>query len=136
MAYTPKGAIALPNPVGTAPGSQLKREKTLIICLPGVPAEMQAIFKKYVYNNLAKLSGQAQHRVSINVQGIDEATLAPFLKRLTRKFRGLDVRSYPSGKGIKGRIRVLLVAPTAAEVEGAKETLNKWLSDLRLSSSH
>ena len=135
MAYTPKGAIALPNPVGTAPGIQLKQEKTLIICLPGVPAEMRAIFKKYVYNNLAKLSGKAQHRVSINVQGIDEATLAPFLERLTRKFQGLDVRSYPSGKGIKGRIEVLLVAPTAAEVEDAKETLNKWLSELRLSSS-
>ncbi|KUO39326.1 MAG: hypothetical protein AVW06_04125 [Hadesarchaea archaeon DG-33-1] len=135
MAYTPRGAIALPNPVGTAPGIQLKQEKTLIICLPGVPAEMRAIFKKHVHKNLMKLSGQVQHRVSINVQGIDEATLAPLLERLARKFRGLDVRSYPSGKGIRGRIGVLLVSPTAAEVKDAKETLNKWLSEFRLSSS-
>jgi len=134
MAYIPSGTIALPNPVGTAPSIQLMQGKTLIICLPGVPAEMRTIFKKYVHGNLVKLNRHALHRVSINVRGIDESTLAPFLDRLARKFRRLEVRSYPSGKGMKGRIKVMLVASTAAEAENAKTALNKWINEFRSSS--
>jgi len=135
MALIPDGATALPNPVGTAPGIQLKQGKTSIICLPGVPAEMRAIFTKYVRGDLIKLSGRALHHVSIDVRGIDEATLAPFLEQLKKKFRRLDVRSYPSGKGMKGRIKVMLVASTSAEAKDAEETFNGWLNKLRLSSS-
>jgi len=135
MALIPDGATALPNPVGTAPGIQLVQGGTLIICLPGVPAEMRAIFTKYVRGGLVKLGRQAQHRVLIDVRGIDEATLAPFLERLAKKFPRLDVRSYPSGKGVKGRIRVMLVASAAAEAKGAEKTFYRWLNKLRLSSS-
>jgi molybdenum cofactor synthesis domain-containing protein len=133
MAFIPDGATALPNPVGTAPGIRLMQGKTLIICLPGVPAEMRAIFTKYVRGDLVKF-GQAQHRVSIDVRGIDEATLAPLLERLAKKFPRLDVRSYPSGKGVKGRIRVMLVASAAAEAKDAEKTFNRWLNRLRFTS--
>jgi nicotinamide-nucleotide amidase len=136
MAFLPNGATALPNPVGTAPGIQIKQEKTLVICLPGVPAEMRAIFTKYVRDDLVKLNIQAKQRVTIDVQGIEESTLAPLFDRLSEKFRHLDVRSYPSVKGIRGRVKVILVAPTAAEAKDAETTFNAWLKKLRTSAPH
>jgi len=135
MALIPNGATALPNPVGTAPGIQIRQGKTLIICLPGVPAEMRAIFTKHVRVDLVKLDRQAQYRVLIDVRGIGEATLAPLFKQLAKKFRRLDVRSYPSGKGISGRVKVMLVAPTATEAKNAEKAFNRWLKKLRLSAS-
>jgi len=136
MAFIPKGATALSNPVGTAPGIQIMQGKTLIICLPGVPAEMRAIFAKYVRDDLVKLNMQPKQRVSIDVRGIEESTLAPLFNRLSKKFRRLDVRSYPSVKGTRGRVKVILVAPTAAEAKEAETTFNAWLKKLRTSAPH
>lgn len=68
MACVPEGATALPNPVGLAPGILLKHEKTLTICLPGVPVEMRAIFTKYVYGDLAKLGSRTLHSETVNVE--------------------------------------------------------------------
>jgi nicotinamide-nucleotide amidase len=130
MALLPDGAIALPNPVGTAPGIEIKRGKILIVCLPGVPAEMRGIFTKYVRHNLVKLKKQANHRVLIEVLGIEESNLAPLFERLSKKFRRVDVRSYPSVKGVRGRVKVILVAPTAAEAKDAETTFNSWLKKI------
>ena len=136
MAFIPNGATALPNPVGTAPGIQIRQGKTLIICLPGVPAEMRAIFTKYVRDDLVKLNRQEKQRVTIDVRGIEESTLAPLFNRLSKKFPRLDVRSYPSVKGIRARVKVILVAPTAAEAKDAETTFNAWLKKLRTSAPH
>lgn len=131
MARVPKGATALSNPVGLAPGIRLKHEKTLIICLPGVPAEMRTIFAKYVYGDLVKLGGRAPHGETVNVGKIDETTLAPFLEELVQKFPHVDIRSYPSGKGKKSRIRVMFVAPKAIDAKAAAMTFKALLKRLR-----
>lgn len=44
QALVPAGAAALPNPLGTAPGIHLDRGGRHVILLPGVPAEMRAIY--------------------------------------------------------------------------------------------
>lgn len=41
QAFLPKGAIHLENPVGTAPAFIYEQEGKIIICLPGVPREME-----------------------------------------------------------------------------------------------
>ena len=43
QAYIPKGAIAIENPVGTAPVFIVERGTQVIISLPGVPSEMEHI---------------------------------------------------------------------------------------------
>jgi nicotinamide-nucleotide amidase len=43
QAYIPKGAIAIENPVGTAPAFYFDTGKNLIISLPGVPREMDTL---------------------------------------------------------------------------------------------
>jgi competence/damage-inducible protein CinA-like protein len=41
QAFVPEGAIAVENPVGTAPAFILEEEKKAVISLPGVPREME-----------------------------------------------------------------------------------------------
>ena len=66
QAFIPQGATVIPNPHGTAPGFITKVGKSYLACLPGVPVEMKGMF---------------------------EATLKPFLKTLS-----------PSGTVIKSRV--------------------------------
>ncbi len=46
MAIVPENSKILYNPVGAAPGIVLVNNNTILICLPGVPAEMKSIFRK------------------------------------------------------------------------------------------
>lgn len=44
----PRGARVIPNPVGSAPGFALALGRTRLVCLPGVPSEMEAMFTESV----------------------------------------------------------------------------------------
>ena len=48
QAYVPKGAIGIPNPVGTAPCFIFETERNAVISLPGVPNEMEHILHESV----------------------------------------------------------------------------------------
>lgn len=48
QAHLPEGAIPIENPVGTAPGFIVEEPRGLIICLPGVPHEMEYLMEKTV----------------------------------------------------------------------------------------
>ncbi len=41
QAFIPTGAVAIENPVGTAPSFWVEHEGRVIVCLPGVPREME-----------------------------------------------------------------------------------------------
>jgi hypothetical protein len=45
QAYVPQGAIAVENPVGTAPAFIVEKEACSIIALPGVPREMEHLME-------------------------------------------------------------------------------------------
>jgi nicotinamide-nucleotide amidase len=59
QAYVPEGAIAIENPVGTAPAFIVKDERGTIICLPGVPREMEYLMEERVVPYLRERLGQA-----------------------------------------------------------------------------
>jgi nicotinamide-nucleotide amidase len=46
QAFLPRGAVAIPNPVGTAPGFALETGAAIIIAMPGVPAEMEIMLNE------------------------------------------------------------------------------------------
>lgn len=48
QAFIPEGAVVITNENGTAIGFALRRNNTEIVCLPGVPREMQSMVKKYL----------------------------------------------------------------------------------------
>lgn len=54
QAFVPKGAIAISNPVGTAPAFIVETDRNSIICLPGVPREMEYLLHESVIPYLQK----------------------------------------------------------------------------------
>jgi len=48
QAYVPKGALAVPNPVGTAPCFIVETERNAVVSLPGVPNEMEHILHESI----------------------------------------------------------------------------------------
>ncbi len=54
QAYVPQGAIALENPVGTAPCFIVETERNALISLPGVPREMETVLHNAVIPYLQK----------------------------------------------------------------------------------
>lgn len=49
----PEGAALVPNPAGTAPAFLLESDGFRVVCMPGVPREMRAIFQESVAPMLA-----------------------------------------------------------------------------------
>ena len=45
QAYVPQGAIAVENPVGTAPAFIVETERSVVVALPGVPHEMEHLLE-------------------------------------------------------------------------------------------
>ena len=54
QAYVPKGALGIPNPVGTAPCFIVETERNAVISLPGVPNEMEYILHEFIIPYLQK----------------------------------------------------------------------------------
>lgn len=97
MAYLPEGAEAIDNPVGTAPGALIVHNRTTIVCLPGVPKEMEEMWLRYVERTL-----EARRRVelaegSLVVVGVPEATIAPVLQRYSEAYGSAYIKSHPKG---------------------------------------
>jgi nicotinamide-nucleotide amidase len=56
QAFLPQGSLVVPNPVGTAPGFIAKAGKSSLVCLPGVPSEMMAMFEATLEPHLRSLN--------------------------------------------------------------------------------
>ena len=54
QAYVPKGALGIPNPVGTAPCFIVEPDRNAVISLPGVPNEMEYILHASIIPYLQK----------------------------------------------------------------------------------
>ncbi len=54
QAYVPKGAVGVPNPVGTAPCFIVETERNAVASLPGVPNEMEHILHESIIPYLQK----------------------------------------------------------------------------------
>jgi len=99
MAKLPKGAKPLNNPTGTAPAALMKIRGTILIALPGVPSEMEAIFEESIVPQLKKESGNAMFfETSIFVDDIMESTLAPLVDRTMHDNEYVYIKSHPKGE--------------------------------------
>lgn len=54
QAFIPRGARALPNPHGSAPGFALRQDGVFFAALPGPPREMRPMFLRYVLPRLPR----------------------------------------------------------------------------------
>ena len=107
QAFLPQGAVAIENPVGTAPCFSLEVEGKVIISLPGVPHEMEYILQSIVlpylqsrYPKSGVLSLRVLHTVGTGESQID--ALIDDLEKLSNPTVGLAAHS--------GQIDIRIVA--------------------------
>ena len=135
QAMIPSGATVLKNPVGSAPGFCVTWKKALIICLPGVPSEMEAMMRQEVLPLLraagessGRQPGTAIVRQVFHTFGLAEADIDAKLQGLISKRMPVDLGLLASPMGV-------LVSLTTKGVRSAKgrhrELLQKLAEDVR-----
>jgi nicotinamide-nucleotide amidase len=83
QAEVPDGAVALPNPVGAAPGLRLEEGAATVYLLPGVPAEMRGIFEESILPGLRALhGGEAPSVILLRTAGVPESEVAEWLSSI------------------------------------------------------
>lgn len=130
QAYIPAGAIAIENPVGTAPAFMLEQGKGLVISLPGVPREMEYLMDQAVIPYLRRrfdLQGIIKARI-LHTAGVGESQIDDLiedLERLSNPTVGLAAHS--------GQVDVRITAKATSEAEadrliaGVEQTLRERL---------
>jgi nicotinamide-nucleotide amidase len=127
QAYIPAGALAIDNPVGTAPGFIVEDDKKTLITLPGVPREMEYLLVQRVLPYLRERYGiQGEIRLRIlKCVGLGESRigerLADFMEKGANPTVGtlahlgqVDIRI--AAKGVDAAHAEKLIAPVEAEI--------------------
>jgi nicotinamide-nucleotide amidase len=116
QAVLPQGARPLPNPLGTAPGLWLALPPNqLLIALPGVPREMQAILEQSVLPRLSRWPGRPVIRTrTLRTAGVVELQIEAALKRL-RIPESVEVGLYPHLRQVDIRLTSTARSATAAQ---------------------
>lgn len=86
QAHLPKDAIAIENPIGTAPGFLLEGPTSVVICLQGVPAEMEHLLenhaipylrakfnlKSLIKTRIIRTSGLGESAIDARIEDLEE----------------------------------------------------------------
>lgn len=138
MALLPRGALPLPNPVGAAPGVALEAEGVLIVALPGVPAEMEAILDGSVLPLLRRrASGMIYAEDRLVTDERDESRLAEQLMAVMALVPGVYLKSRATRFGPDVTLEVFLSAwgtardELEAKIQEAKAQLVQRLQTSR-----
>jgi molybdenum cofactor synthesis domain-containing protein len=126
MSYLPRGSIPLPNIRGTAPGVKLREGDTSIFILPGVPAEMKAMFLNVIKPILKEKRGKFVDK-GLLFMGIGESQIAPYVTKLEEKYSPLWIKTHPRiGLSIEVEISI-----TGFNVENGDELAEQALGEIR-----
>lgn len=127
QAYLPRGASAIENPIGTAPAFAVETNETLIIALPGVPAEMELLLQERVLPRVVErldLQATIESRL-LRTAGVGESTLDEVIQDLERGVNPtLGVAAHP------GRVDLRLTARGKGEQQ-ARDLLDALEAKLR-----
>ena len=126
MAYLPKGAIPLPNTVGTAPGVKIIEGDTTIFCVQGVPSELKATFRNAIFPYLSEKKGKFLEKGFV-FMGIGESQMAPYVSRLEEEFPQLWIKTHPKiGLSVEVELSI-----TAFNLENGEELIDRVISRLK-----
>ena len=98
QAFMPEGAEAIPNPKGTACGVLFRRGGDAWVCLPGVPAEFEAMLEPALAPVLAGFDLKPLHRKTLRLSGCGESMVEQKLQPFYEKF-GSDHFTILAGAG-------------------------------------
>jgi nicotinamide-nucleotide amidase len=148
MARIPRGSVPIQNPVGSAPSVIIKNtntdnpnSKTRIVCLPGVPKEMKAIFSDTIMPQLKITIGDFFFAESVfETIGISESMLAPTLSSIVDSYPvdAVYLKTHPRGyrfetsnkHKIKPKLNIQIVSK-GKEKEKVKKRYNDILDALK-----
>jgi competence/damage-inducible protein CinA-like protein len=127
QAMLPVGALAVENPVGTAPAFMLETASSVVIALPGVPSEMSYLLETavlpYLHRRLG-LSAIIKSRV-LKIAGMGESWLDERVADLERSANPtVGLSAHP------GQVDVRITAKAASEAE-ADQMLDQVEATLR-----
>lgn len=132
MAMLPRGAVPLRNTVGAAPGVFLEVNGRIIVALPGVPKEMEAIFEDEVVPRIKVLAPEmAMAECSIVVKGVPESSLAPVLSELARRNPRAYIKSHPKGHEVEMPILDIRVLASMPNSKDALEYALKIIEEIK-----
>lgn len=107
-------ARALPNPIGTAPGWWVEKDKHIIIAMPGVPREMYRMWEQEAIPRLKPYTGGLIFTRILRVSGLGESAVEERLKSLIHSSNP-TVATYAKSDAID--VRITAKAATAQEAE-------------------
>jgi len=123
QALIPSGASVLPNPVGSAPGFWMQWKGRILIALPGVPSEMEAMMRGTVIPLLleevsrrGRSISQRMTRLVFHTWGLPEADV-------DMKLTGLMPKKVPVDLGLLASPMGVLVSLTTRPGPVDEETL-------------
>ena len=132
MATLPEKTMPIHNSVGTAPAVRVDLKGTVLIAMPGVPHEMEAIFNETILPMLKRASGGAAFFEESLYVDIMESVLAPLIDVTMHDNPGIYIKSHPKAEENQPHIELHLSMTTGNAME-AQEKLHKaaaQLSDL------
>lgn len=120
QAYLPKGAQALPNPKGTAPGVLLElSEGKAVIMLPGVPVELEAMMDDsvvpYIKQRLGEKEAATIYSRVLRFYGLGESSIDSMVQDMIQAGNNPTIAPYAGG----GEVRLRITAKAASEKEAA-----------------
>ena len=116
QAEVPRGAQALRNRWGTAPGIWIEGKPGLAIMLPGVPLEMRMLLEHEVVPRLAARGGGSVIRsLVVRTTGIPESTLAERMGEIERDIAPLTLAYLPGLEGVDLRLSGWELPPAEAD---------------------
>ena len=140
MTRLPRGARALDNQVGAAPGVVLAVDAVTIVALPGVPPELNWIWENSLAPELDRILGPggfAEQTVTLDLR--DESAIAEMLRELQARHPDVYVKSRAKGFDAGEEVRVTLTAAAedygsaASNVDDAFEELRRELDAMGIS---
>jgi len=95
MATFPSGTEVINNPIGTAPGMRVDIQGTVLFALPGVPSEMEAIFKETIAPLIKQSAGDKVFwERSMFVDNMMESYLAPLIDKVMSANEDVYIKSH------------------------------------------
>lgn len=132
QAQVPEGSLVITNDGGTAMGFAFRHHDAEVVCLPGVPREMESMLNKYldIYFTRHTVEGCTLTR-DIHTFGISERTVEDRVKDCIKKGEHLKVMTL-----VHDGIVTVSVLATAAKREDASRLLDKAEEDIRRELGH
>lgn len=117
QADRPRGSAWIDNPVGSAPGLEVARGGCLLFALPGVPAEMKAMFRQSALPRLLELPRPRIVRAGVTIAGLRESEVDERIRDLYGA-HGVEITILASPDAIE--LHFVTGDPSVAEAESRR----------------